>query len=213
MSNCKTWGGPCTSVDELHTVLKDRPNEQEHIIKTEHSYYAHTHKADKIARPALYKINGITHEEKLLNLSILLDDDTASQYTVADLPTNADVISTLQDKPSPEQQPMPNRSFKFNELCVVVWQNCDAKYEWFVAYVKEVNADKYVVDHLHRATAGSDCKWKYPRIEDIQEAEIEQIVICDVEGHWDITPDKRKRLFTVKNINEINHAFQKHINF
>ena len=65
-----------------------------------------------------------------------------------------------------------------------------------------------VRSHLHRATVGSDCKWKYSHIEDIQEVEIKQIVNCNVEGHWDITQDKRKRLFKVKNIYEINLTFQ-----
>lgn len=212
LSNCKTWGGPCTSVDELHGILNAKPDEQERIVKTEHSYYVHTHKSDKIARPALYKINGITHEEKLINLAILLDDDTVSQYTMADLPTNVDVISVLESTQNQKEQPK-EVLFKLNELCVVVWQNCDSKYEWFIAYVKDVDADKYTVDHLHRATSGSDCKWKYPRIEDIQEAELDQIVDYNVEGHWDIEPDKRKRLFTVKNIKEIEAAFKKHITF
>ena len=37
-----------------------------------------------------------THEEKLVNLAILLDDDTASQYTMDDLPTNLAIISALK---------------------------------------------------------------------------------------------------------------------
>ena len=36
------------------------------------------------------------HEEKLNNLAILLNDDTASQYTMDDLQTNLDVISALK---------------------------------------------------------------------------------------------------------------------
>ena len=52
-------------------------------------YYAHTHKADKIARKQLFRINGITYEEMLENLTILLDDEQqVSTSTLANLPTN-----------------------------------------------------------------------------------------------------------------------------
>ena len=39
-----------------------------------------------------------------------------------------------------------------NELRVVVWQNFDSKYEWFLAYVKYVDDDIYTVGHLHWLT-------------------------------------------------------------
>ena len=212
LNSCKSWGGPCTSVDELHEILREKAHEQELIVKTEHSYYVHTHKLDKTARPALCKINGITHEEKLVNLAILLDDDTASQYTMDDVPTNLDVISALEC--TQHQRQWVNQAILgVNELRVVVWQNCDSKYEWFLAYIKHIEDDKCTVDHLHRATNSSDCKWKYPSIEDVQEAELDQLLNCSVEGHWYIAPDKRKRLFSVSNITAIDAAFKRHINF
>ena len=34
---------------------------------------------------------------------------------------------------------------------VVVWQNCDNHYEWFIGYIKYVDDDNmFTVDHLHR---------------------------------------------------------------
>ena len=47
----------------------------EFIVKTEMTSYAQTHKFDKIQRPDIFKINCITHEEKLENLMISLSDD------------------------------------------------------------------------------------------------------------------------------------------
>ena len=41
-------------------------------------------------------INGITYDKKLVNLAILLDDSTISQYRMDDLPTNLHVIYTLK---------------------------------------------------------------------------------------------------------------------
>ena len=53
LQDCKSWGGPCTSVDELHQVLIGKDT-QNRILKTEMAYYVHTHKADKIARKQLF---------------------------------------------------------------------------------------------------------------------------------------------------------------
>ena len=78
----------------------------------------------------------------------------------------------------------PSTSLIVNQLCVVVWQNCDSKYEWFIAYVKQMTNDGYVVDHLHCTVPGVNNKWKYLKTEDIQTAEPEQIVKCDVKGEF-----------------------------
>ena len=49
LEDCKSWGGPITSTDELRYILKGKDNHHQ-ILKTEMAYYAHMHKADKIAR-------------------------------------------------------------------------------------------------------------------------------------------------------------------
>ena len=61
--------------------------------------------------------------------------------------------------------------------------------------VKKIVNGAYVIDHLHRVLKGSNAKWKYPSSEDIQTAKLEQLVNCDVEGEWVITPDNRKRIY------------------
>ena len=58
------------------------------------AYYAHWNKAEKIARLELYQLHGVTHNEKLENLVISLDEDeTAITESVVDLPTNEDEIT------------------------------------------------------------------------------------------------------------------------
>ena len=129
LQNCKSWGGPATSIEELKQSLQEKPDQEVTIVKTELACYVYTHKADKIARPHLFKQNGISYEEKLINLSILLEDEDVSACTLADLPTTFYVISALEkiiiEKPS--------TSLIVNQLCVVFWKNCDSKYEWFIA--------------------------------------------------------------------------------
>ena len=49
LEDCKSWGGPIISTDELRYILQGKDNLHQ-ILKTEMAYYAHMHKADKIAR-------------------------------------------------------------------------------------------------------------------------------------------------------------------
>ena len=63
-------------------------------FKTELPYHRHTHKADKIARPNLFRLNGTLHK-KLISSAISLSDDWTNCATVADLPGNEDAISVL----------------------------------------------------------------------------------------------------------------------
>ena len=59
---CKTLGGPCAPAGDFQEALKQHPGIDNVIVKTEMAYFAHTHKADKIARPELYRLNGISHD-------------------------------------------------------------------------------------------------------------------------------------------------------
>ena len=86
------------SIEELKQSLQEKPDQQVAIAKTKLAYYVHTHKANKIAQPHLFKQNGISNEEKLMNLSILLEDEDVRACTLADLPTNSDVINKLEKK-------------------------------------------------------------------------------------------------------------------
>ena len=72
--DCKSWGGPGASVDELQLILRQNPDWSEKIITTEMVFYSHTHKADKIKQPELFRLNGIRIEEKLVNLTILFNE-------------------------------------------------------------------------------------------------------------------------------------------
>ena len=208
LQECKSWGGPCTTMGELQYVLKGKPDQEKTIVKTELAYYAHTHKADKIARPDLFRQNSITHDEKLENLMILLADDNDNQsLSIASLPTNEDVAKALQLKPNSEEE--EGATNEINQLKVVIWQNLESKYEWYIGYVKAVNEESYLVDHLHRVVSDADILWKYPKSEDLQLAEKVQILDCDVNGEWDISPDARKRTFTLKNKQDIINAFRK----
>ena len=64
-----------------------------------------------------------------MNFSILHEDEDVSTCILADLLTNSDVINTLE-KATIEK---PSAILIVKQLGTVVWQNCDSKYEWFIA--------------------------------------------------------------------------------
>ena len=61
LDTCKSWHGPCTTADELLVlaVISAHPDKMETIVKTELSYYKHTHAADVTARPELFHLRKI----------------------------------------------------------------------------------------------------------------------------------------------------------
>ena len=60
-------------------------------------YYCHIHKANKIARPDLLKLDGYFSSKKLSSSVISFSDDCTSCQTVVDLPTNKNAI-TIMDR-------------------------------------------------------------------------------------------------------------------
>ena len=48
LADCKSWNRPFTSGDEMMRIIKSQPDQEEFIVKTESTYFAHTHKSDKI---------------------------------------------------------------------------------------------------------------------------------------------------------------------
>ena len=204
--------------EDLQSILQGKDN-QHHILRTEMSYYVHTHKSNKIANKDLYRLNGITYEEMLENLIILLDGEKhESTATVANLPSNEKVLQSMAINVNPAlaSTPVvpatPTPDDLINTMCVVVWADDDTSYTWYLGYVKGYLDGKFQVDHLARALKTSDSKWKYPSTPDIQLVQQEQIVKCgDIIGEWNMDADSRKRLYSLDNYKTISFDCKRHI--
>ena len=62
------------------------------------------HRSDKLQWKELYKLNGITFEEKLENLLVLLSDDSEQiTATTANLANNQDVMKSIRNFPLPQK--------------------------------------------------------------------------------------------------------------
>ena len=150
LKDCKAWGGPCASCEELLAVLSSRPEKSEFIVKTEMAYYAQTHKQEKIQTPDLFRINKIIYVEKLENLMI-----------------NNDVLEALCTSKDKDRAPS-TQALKVNQLCAVIWKGQQQQYNWYLGYIKDIASDKYTIDHLERCANGSNKFWHYPQDEDIR---------------------------------------------
>ena len=54
-----------------------------------------THQSDELARPELYRLNGIKRVERLENLLIILKENDISISSTVNLPANEEIIETL----------------------------------------------------------------------------------------------------------------------
>ena len=39
LQECKTWGGPCTTADELCYILTQKPDQEKVIVRTEMAFF------------------------------------------------------------------------------------------------------------------------------------------------------------------------------
>ena len=210
IETCKTWGGHCCSAEELKTVLKKNPDNEKKIIKTELSFYVHTHKADRLDRPELFKLSNIYTATMLENVFILLTNEhnSASRSSVAEisLPTNEDALKILSDDP---KNPADHPVFEVNELCVNVWHETE-KIQWYVGYFKAMKGDIFDVEQLVRASEDSDLHWVHPVNQIVDEIDSDQVLRLrngkrhPVEGKWNF---QRLNKFILKNINDISKVF------
>ena len=83
--------------DELIAAIDAKPGKQEQTATTELTFYRNIHKSDMKAFPDLFKLNKISHEERLGDLLVLLSEETIACGSVVDLPTNAETLKTLKN--------------------------------------------------------------------------------------------------------------------
>ena len=115
------------SRQELQQILEKNPDDNlKKIIKTELTFYVHTHKADRAGRPELFRLTNISTEMMVENLLILLsnEDGSSSKSSLAEitLPTNEDAFRVIQsDGTITVQHPV----FDANEPCINLWLEGD----------------------------------------------------------------------------------------
>ena len=124
LKGCKSWGGPCLSINVLSMILNKYSDKEKITVITEMAHFAHSHKIGKLAQPELFCLNRINVNEQLENLTIFLgkDEDNAST-SVANVPTNEDVATKVSGTEVNKQI-----SVYINKICAIVWVDRSGQY-------------------------------------------------------------------------------------
>ena len=75
-------------------IFQSHPDSQERIVRIELAYYRGTRNSEVIYNATLFKINKVTHVERLTTFCVLLQD--FSYHRDAKLPLDADALTVLQ---------------------------------------------------------------------------------------------------------------------
>ena len=129
LQQCKSWGGPVTTIEELLQITQSKPDKIEQIVRTELSYYRDTHKSDVIANAHLFKLNKVTHEGRLANLSILLSDKS-TESTYVSLPSTQDALVLLS--PTAYIEHVENDTVLKLNVCVTLWLDDKNEKTWYL---------------------------------------------------------------------------------
>ena len=198
---CKGWGGPATSVEELHQILSSHPDLKEKIVRNELIYYRDTHKSDILDNPAMFKVNKNSHEERLVNLCSLLAGQ-GSSHSGTQLPTNRDAEIALESTVV-ETTTEAEIEIEVGKYYVTLISegNCNT---WYIASCENRNDNgTFQMDHLTRVKKGNDFTWKHPRKPDTLDLHPASILDCIVDGEWNVS-NKRLMTFSLRNHVAIN---------
>ena len=101
--------------------------------------HRHTHKCDVGARPELFKLIKISHEERLENAFKLLSDESkvAQLTSLIVLPNDTDALRALNNKTNLTKTKEPSM-FLLNEFCLVLWPVGDSM-KWYFGHITRVN--------------------------------------------------------------------------
>ena len=175
---CKSWNGPATSINELSEILKANCGKAEKTVRIELTYCRDTHKADPVQEPDLFKMNTISHGEKLHNLHALLSqhEPMANYVTKA---SNADAENLLSSSLNFCIEDEDSIQIGENFVIMIVEGNNNSRY---IATCTKKNDNTYEMDHLHRVDDCSDFNWKHPAKADLDNLKPESIVECHING-------------------------------
>ena len=215
LKKCKMHGGPFTDLKELKEYVNSSNDKKElkKDLRQEIGYQKMIHPMDVKERSHLYKMNFLSLEEIIENLSILLNEDSEDENEAdVDLPSEEDMMeillaaNTKVSRVNEEEQ----SCFKYLQPLAVLWDGNDNKRYWCIGFfLNEIDDITIRVDHLTQKQLCDD--WIRPEQDDIQEVLAEyQVLPCTVDGEW-INLNSRVPKFRVKNTVEIQKIFNDYI--
>ena len=197
---CKTHDGPFTSPQDVKAFVNSDPDDLKACLRQEIQFQRVTHPNDAEARKDLYKVNKLSEEDMIENLTVLLDDSCVEEAVI--FPTEDEIFEKLSSNTTLCND---DQMYQPNEPLAVFWDEGQTR-SWYVGFFIDENDDgTFRIDHLTKHSNTNDT-WARPNgRDDIQNTLAQQILPLKVQGDWDFTG--RKPIYVLENAQEINTLF------
>lgn len=211
VKKCKDHGGPLITIKEIQDLVKkiSDPKKLKSCLRAEVGFQKAIHPFDAKERSHLYKMNFITVEEIVENLSILLEESSeiSNKNEAVQFPCDEEILEKLQ-MPQDNQGVTKNKKcFSAQEPVAVLWDGDDGKRYWCLGfYICDEDDNHIKVDHLTRKE-NNNSEWIRPRSDDIQIVNHVQVISTNIEGYWDFS-NERHPVYTVTNSQHVQEKFE-----
>ena len=183
------------------------------LLRVEIGFQKMMHPVAVKERGHLYKMNLLTVEQLVENLTILLDGDIDSfeGKEVALFPTKEDIMDILTKTQPSNDVDYSDVSgcniFTPQQPLAIVWDHVNGKRYWCVGFfLREDDEDCVQVDHLEQKSTKGLNQWVRPERDDIQNVELNQLLPCNVQRHWDFSKS-RQPVYILENFSGLESVF------
>ena len=203
---CKRHGGPLTSTSQIRDLVNETHDltNLKSYLRSEVGFQKALHPFDAKERSHLYKINFLSVEELIENLTILLDvsqnDDVGEDIH---FPTEEEIYELLNNGAHQDMSTIveADRNFKAEKPVAA-----DGKRYWCIGfYIQNISDDEIQVDHLKCKQEGNYKGWVRPDAYDVQIVHVVQALPVQIIGEWDLR--KRQSVYHVLNLQDIENVY------
>ena len=146
LKKCKEQKGPVTSIEELKALVNENSPNLKSYLRVEVQYKRELHQRDAEVRSNLYKVNRLTVQDLIENLTILLSEDPDADESVI-FPCEDEIMDLINgssnSNPTDHKETtksLPVSALKVNQPVAVVW-DMKRKKQWFIGFFLGTNAD------------------------------------------------------------------------
>ena len=101
LKKCKDHNGPVTSVEELTKLVREDSPNLKSVLRLEIQFQRETHRRDADIRSDLYKVNSLSVDEMISNLTVLLCKDPDADESVL-FPCEEEIMKIINNSPTDE---------------------------------------------------------------------------------------------------------------
>ena len=209
LRKCKDHGGPFVNIRELKEFINQTTDQNvlKRGLRQEIGFQKMLHPVDVRERSHLYKMNFLTTEELVENLTILLDTEIdTNEGEVIFFPCEEEIMEILISRKNEVPTWLTSR-FSPQQPLAVLWDCVGKNRFWSIGFFLDVLDDQTIrVEHLQQKNDQTLSMWIQPDSDDIQLVKDCQVLPCDVDGYWDFS-NPQCSTFIVNNIANIEESF------